>query len=229
MSGITDQVQSLSTHLIPMNLSPRSSWPLLLWSFLVTFMMPSALFAHHAEWMKDKPFIQGLSMPVHGLDHMIVTIAVGLVAVQIGGYALWAVPAAFSLLLLLGGVMNVSGLAIPFVEHAIFASIIVLGSLLAYRKRVPLLLGLAFVAFFALFHGVALVGEGTHNSWFFVFATGCLIAAWVVLGSGMAVGVLLRRLNQTQVIRYAGWGMITVAGIIAFFPNVNDVIIHFLE
>jgi urease accessory protein len=229
MSGITDQVQSLSTHLIPMNLSPRSSWPLLLWSFLVTFMMPSALFAHHAEWMKDKPFIQGLSMPVHGLDHMIVTIAVGLVAVQIGGYALWAVPAAFSLLLLLGGVMNVSGLAIPFVEHAIFASIIVLGSLLAYRKRVPLLLGLAFVAFFALFHGVALVGEGPHNSWFFVFATGCLIAAWVVLGSGMAVGVLLKRLNQTQVIRYAGWGMIAVAGIIAFFPNVNDVIIHFLE
>jgi urease accessory protein len=192
-------------------------------------MIPSALFAHHAEWMKDRPFIQGLSMPVHGLDHMMVTIAVGLVAVQIGGYALWAVPAAFSLLLLLGGVINVSGLAIPFVEHAIFASVIVFGGLLAYRKRVPLLLGLAFVAFFALFHGAALVGEAPHSSWFLVFATGCLIAAWVALGSGMAVGVLLRRLNQTQVIRYAGWGMIAVAGIIAFFPNVNDVIIRFLE
>src|ERR1700732_1027321 len=94
MSGITEQVQSLSTHLIPMNLSPRSSWPLLLWSFLVTFMMPSALFAHHAEWMKDKPFIQGLSMPVHGLDHLLVTFAVGLIAVQIGGYALLGISAA---------------------------------------------------------------------------------------------------------------------------------------
>jgi len=212
-----------------MNLSPRSNRPLLLWSFLVTFLMPIALFAHHAEWMKDKPFVQGLSMPVHGLDHMVVTIAVGLVAAQIGGYAIWVVPTAFSLLLLLGGVMNVSGLAIPFVEYAIFASIIVLGGLLAYRKRVPLLLGLAVVAFFALFHGVALVGEGPHNSWFCVFAAGCLIAAWAVLGSGMAVGVLLKRFNQTQVIRYAGWGMIAVAGIIAFFPNVNDVIIHLLE
>src|SRR5260370_34331700 len=122
-----------------MNLSSRSNRPLLFWSFLVTFLMPSVLFAHHAEWMKDKPFVQGLSMPVHGLDHMMVTIAVGLVAVQIGGSAIWAVPAAFSLLLLLGGVMNVSGLAIPFVEHAIFASIILLGGLFAYRKRRPLL------------------------------------------------------------------------------------------
>jgi urease accessory protein len=212
-----------------MNFILRSNRRLLLWSFLITFLMPSALFAHHAEWMKDKPFIQGLSMPVHGLDHMMVTIAVGLLAVQIGGYALWAVPAAFSLLLLLGGVMNISGLAVPFVEHTIFASIIVLGGLLAYRKRLPLLLGLALVAFFALFHGVALVGEGPHNSWFFVFAAGCLIAAWAVLGSGMVVGLFLRRLNRTQAIRYAGWAMIAVAGLIAFFPSVNDVIIHFLE
>ena len=73
-------------------------------SLLGILLIPSAAFAHHAEWMKGKPFIQGLSMPVHGLDHMLVTFAVGLIAVQIGGYALWAVPAAFSLLLLLGGV-----------------------------------------------------------------------------------------------------------------------------
>jgi urease accessory protein len=202
---------------------------LLLWGLLFTFLMPGALFAHHAEWMKDKPFIQGLSMPVHGLDHMMVTIAVGLVAVQIGGYALWAVPAAFSLLLLLGGVMNVSGVAVPFVEHAIFASVIVIGGLLTYHKRLPLFLGLALVAFFALFHGVALVGEGPHNGWFIVFAAGCLIAAWAVLGTGMAVGLALKRLNRIRAIRYAGWAMIAVACLIAFFPSVNDVIVHFLE
>ena len=168
-------------------------------------------------------------MPVHGLDHMLVTFAVGLIAVQIGEYALWAVPAAFSLLLLLGGVMNVSGIAIPFAEHAIFASIIVLGGLLAYRTQLPLFVGLAVVGFFAIFHGVALVGEGPHNGWFLVFAAGCLIAAWAVLGSGMALGFLLKRLNQTQAIRYGGWAMIGAAALIAIFPSLNDVIIHFLE
>src|SRR6516162_10537032 len=152
-----------------MNLLFRSNRWLLLSGFLIAFLMPSALFAHHAEWMRGKPFIQGLSMPIHGLDHLMVTFAVGLIAVQIGGYALWAVPAAFSLLLLLGGVINVSGIAIPFAEHAIFASIIVLGGLLAYRRQLSLLVGLAVVAFFAMFHGIALVGEGPHNAWFFVF------------------------------------------------------------
>ena len=207
----------------------QSNRLVLIISLLGSLLVPSAAFAHHAEWMKGKPFIQGLSMPVHGLDHMLVTFAVGLIAVQIGGYALWAVPAAFSLLLLLGGVMNVSGIAIPFAEHAIFASIIVLGGLLAYRRQLPLLVGLAVVGFFAIFHGVALVGEGPHNGWFLVFAAGCLIAAWAVLGSGMALGLLLKRLNQTQAIRYGGWAMIGAAALIAVFPSLNDVIIHFLE
>jgi hydrogenase/urease accessory protein HupE len=80
-----------------------------------------------------------------------------------------------------------------------------------------------------LYHGVALVGEGPHNGWFFVFAAGCLIAAWAVLGSGMAVGLVLKRLNRIQLIRYAGWAMIAMAVVIAFFPSVNNVIIHFLE
>lgn len=198
-------------------------------SILGGFLAPSAAFAHHAEWMKDKPFIQGLSMPVHGLDHMLVTFAVGLIAVQIGGYALWAIPAAFSMLLLLGGVMNVSGVAIPFAEHVIFASMIVLGGLLAYRKQLPLLVGLTVVGFFAIFHGVALVGEGPHNAWFFVFAAGCLIAGGVVLGSGMACGLLLNKLNQVRGIRYAGWAMVGAAALILIFPGLNDVIIHFLE
>jgi urease accessory protein len=207
----------------------RSNRLALLMSLLGGLLVPSAAFAHHAEWMKGKPFIQGLSMPVHGLDHLLVTFAVGLIAVQIGGYALWAVPAAFSLLLLLGGVMNVCGIGVPFAEHAIFASLIVLGGLLAYRRPLPLLLGLAVVAFFALFHGVALVGEGPHDGWFFAFAVGCLIAAWAVLAVGMASGLLLKRWNRPQAVRYAGWVMIGTAALIALFPSLNDMIIHVLE
>ncbi len=62
----------------------------------------------------------------------------------------------------LGGVMNVPAIAVPFAEHAIFASV------------------------------SCVVGEGPHNGWFYVFATGCIIAASTVLGSGMAVGLYSR-------------------------------------
>src|SRR5258708_36626145 len=81
----------------------RSNRLVLIISLLGILLIPSAAFAHHAEWMKGKPFVQGLSMPVHGLDHMLVTFAVGLIAVQIGGYALWGVPGGFSFLLFLWG------------------------------------------------------------------------------------------------------------------------------
>jgi urease accessory protein len=45
-------------------------------SMLGNLLIPGTAIAQHAEWMKDKPFMQGLSMPVHGLDHMLVTFAV---------------------------------------------------------------------------------------------------------------------------------------------------------
>ena len=76
-------------------------------------LLPRAAFAHHAQSMTGHPFVQGLSMPIHGLDHMIVTFAVGLIAVQMGGAALWVLPCAFSLLLLLGGTLNVCGVSVP--------------------------------------------------------------------------------------------------------------------
>ncbi|NBV87411.1 MAG: urease accessory protein, partial [Verrucomicrobia bacterium] len=49
----------------------------------------SAAHAHHAEFMSGKPFLQGVSMPVHGLDHLLSAFAVGLVAAQSGGRLRW--------------------------------------------------------------------------------------------------------------------------------------------
>jgi hypothetical protein len=40
---------------------------------------------------------------------------------------------------------------------------------------------------------------------------------------------LKRKARKGQAIRYAGWAMIGAAALIAIFPGLNDVIIHFLE
>ena len=45
----------------------------------------------------------------------------------------------------------------------------------------------------------------------------------------MLVGFFLKKLNQTQAIRYAGWAMIVAAAVLAIFPGLNDVIMHFSE
>ena len=95
---------------------------------LLVVLLPSEGHAHHAEWMKGQPFIQGLSMPIHGVDHMLVAVGVGLIAVQLGGSALWWVPSLFGLLMWIGGLLNVHGIAVPPVELGILASILVLGA-----------------------------------------------------------------------------------------------------
>ena len=85
-----------------MNKSIKTSPYTLLLASLVG--LPSLAEAHHAEFMTAEPFLQGISMPIHGLDHMLVTIAVGLIAAQLGGNALWAIPGIFSVFVLLGGI-----------------------------------------------------------------------------------------------------------------------------
>jgi len=192
-------------------------------------LLPRAAFAHHAQSMTGHPFVQGLSMPIHGLDHMLVTFAVGLIAVQMGGAALWVLPCAFSLLLLLGGTLNVCGVSVPLAEQAIFASMIVVGGLLSFRRRKSLLVTLAIVGAAATFHGNVLIGEAPHNSWFFFFALGCLIAAFALQAAGMWTGWLIHKFAQERVFRYAGWATVGIAALIYSFPAVNTVLIHLLE
>jgi len=202
--------------------------PLALWAALVVGL-PSLAQAHHAEFMRDKPFLQGISMPIHGLDHMLVTIAVGLIAAQIGGRALWAVPSIFSVCILLGGILNISGVPFPLLEYGILASIVVFGAILAWGARVSLLVTLFAVGLFAAFHGNALIANDGYVHNLPVFIVGCLFSGLVLQGVGIGLGLLLRRVSRFPVYRYAGFAMLAVAVTISIFPNLNNCLINLME
>ena len=114
--------------------------------------------------MTREPFLQGISMPVHGLDHMLVTIAIGLIAAQLGGKALWAIPGIFSVSVLLGGILNIMGIPVPLAEHGILASIAVFGGLLVWGSRLSILLTLFVIALFASCHGNALIVNDSSSA-----------------------------------------------------------------
>lgn len=99
----------------------------------------------------------GLLHPFTGLDHLAAMLAVGLWSglVQPGGRALWAAPAAFASLLLVGALAAAAGLALPAVEPMIAVSLLVLGLLLALQRALPVPAAAALVGSFALFHGAA--------------------------------------------------------------------------
>ena len=191
--------------------------------------LPSLAQAHHAEFMTGEPFLQGLSMPIHGLDHMLVTIAVGLIAAQLGGNALWAIPGVFSACVLLGGILNIMGVPVPLAEYGILASIAVIGGLLAWGSRLSIFFTLCVVALFATFHGSALIAGDTSFHSMPVFVAGCLFSALLVQGAGIALGLLLQRALQLRIYRYAGFAMIVAAAVISMFPSVNDFVIKLIE
>ena len=133
-------------------------------------------------------FFAGLSHPFTGLDHMLAMVSVGLWAGLNGGRALWAWPAAFVGVMLLGGALGVAGVTLPLVESGILASVVVLGLLVLGAFRLPVAAGAALVALFALLHGHAhgteLPAEGAAVSYFLGFALAT--AALHALGLGIA-------------------------------------------
>ncbi len=90
-------------------------------------VVPSLAMAHtgHGE---VSGLAHGFAHPVGGLDHILAMVMVGVLAAQLGGRALWLVPASFVAVMALGGVLGLAGLGLPFVELGIALSIVVLGS-----------------------------------------------------------------------------------------------------
>ncbi|HAT1822055.1 TPA: hypothetical protein JAZ42_12785 [Legionella pneumophila] len=194
---------------------------------VTTVLMPSIVFAHHAEFMRNDPFLQGLSMPIHGIDHMLFSLAVGLIAAQIGGRALWSVPLVFAVAMVLGGILNVSGIAIPLLQYGILASLIICAALLSWRPGVSLLLTVGLIGLFTIFQGNAMVTEHNLSNIPF-FIVGCLISSLVLLSIGVGLGLLISHLNKA-IFRYLGVMMLLAAVVIGVFPEFDTSIVELLK
>jgi urease accessory protein len=139
----------------------------------------------------------GFSHPMFGADHILAMIAVGLWAWQIGGKALWAVPAAFVGTMLFGFALALAGAPLPFVEPAILASVVALGLLVAVAVRLPVVPAAIIVGVFALFHGHAHGGEiGTAGE--AGYAAGFALATAILHGAGLGLGYGLNRLFASR-------------------------------
>src|SRR5262249_28605017 len=97
-------------------------------------------------------FVSGLAHPLHGADHLVAMLAVGVWGALTGGRAIRLWPIAFMAAMLVGFATGAAGLAVPLVEPAILSSIVVLGLLVAFAAEARLWLGAAIIGLFALFH-----------------------------------------------------------------------------
>lgn len=134
--------------------------------------------------------VSGLLHPVLGFDHLLAMVAVGLLSVQMGGRAVWYVPAAFVLVMAAGGLLGMQGVALPEVEGGIALSVFALGLVIAVGAAPPVWLAMLFVGFFAIFHGHAHGAEIPRLADPMAYVGGFMLATAMLHLAGVALGAL---------------------------------------
>jgi urease accessory protein len=174
---------------------------------LLIFLVPSLAQAHPGAPGHTHGFSNGLLHPLTGLDHICAMVAVGLWAAQRGGRALWLVPLTFVSIMIVGGILGMGGVGIPYVEQGIAASVLVLGIFIAAAVRLPLAASMAIVGLFALFHGYAHGAEMPDSSSGLAYGIGFVVATASLHLSGIALGIAAQRFASAQFVRYLGGGI----------------------
>lgn len=197
------------------NQSSLSSKSKLVAALAVLSLTPALAQAHPIPG-EVHSFMGGFTHPLSGLDHILAMVAVGLWAAQLGGRALYLVPAAFVSLMAVGGAMGMAGIHLPMVEAGILASILVLGLLIATAVRLPVAAGMAIVGLFALFHGHAHGTELPAAASGATYAIGFILATIFLHACGVGLGLLAQKKLPAPAVRFAGVA-IMIAGVCLCF------------
>jgi urease accessory protein len=122
-------------------------------------------------------------------------VAVGMFAANLGGRALWAVPATFVAVMAFGGFLGIQHVEIPYVEIGIAFSVIILGLIVALQVRWPVAAAMSLVGVFAIFHGHAHGSEMPLDAAGAEYAAGFMIATALLHFAGIALGIGLQKVD----------------------------------
>lgn len=177
-----------------------------LFVFTVLFLQ-STLFAH-GSIEQGGGFMLGFTHPVLGFDHLLAMLSVGVVSYQIGGKAVWGIPAIFVFFMLIGGILGIYNIPIISVELGISLSVILLGVFISIPKNFNLLVTIFIVGFFAIFHGHAHGTEMPSISSPFKFSMGFLWGTTLIHIVGVFIAHEFKRFRNGDILlRHIGSGI----------------------
>lgn len=175
-------------------------------------LIPTAALAHPGA-TDAHGFFWGFAHPLGGLDHILAMVTVGILAWQLGGRALWLLPATFLLAMAVGAALGLAGLPLPCVEFGIAASVIVLGGIVAFARSAPIAGAVGMVGLFAIFHGHAHGTEMTLDNAGAAYAAGLLLATALLHFAGITLGCAIGRMADSRAGYRLGGALVALAGL----------------
>jgi urease accessory protein len=155
-------------------------------------------------------FAAGFAHPLFGMDHLLAMLGIGIWAAQLGGRAVWLVPAAFVAVMIAGAALALVGAPLPLVEFGIGGSVLAIGGLIAFGARLPLALAMGLAGLFALFHGHAHGAELPAFAHPAAYGVGFVAATTLLHAAGSGIAYALRSQVGRLPLRAAGAAMAAV-------------------
>ena len=179
-------------------------------ALLLALVLPMPIAAH--EGGSAAGLLSGLYHPISGLDHVLAMVAVGIWGAQLGAPAIWVLPVTFPMVMALGGMFGLLGLALPGAELGIGVSALILGLMVAMEVRPDLRLAALLVGFFAVFHGYAHGVELPEGQSGILYSIGFVASTGTLHATGIALGLVHKWDWGKATLRVAG-GAIALAGV----------------
>lgn len=157
-----------------------------------TILASSEAFAHPGHGLANG-FATGFMHPLLGWDHLLMMLAVGVWAANIGGKARWQLPLIFVATMLLGAIIGAPGITFGAVESVIAVGLIALGLALMSTFTVLPIMQFAVTGLFALMHGLAHGVELGQNASLVLPLVGMVLATAVLHVLGYGIGLQKHR------------------------------------
>lgn len=184
---------------------------------LLFAVIPGVAYAHDGTNLGLGGFLSGMVHPVLGYDHLLAMLSVGIISAQIGGRAIWTVPATFVSVMAVGGVLGLINIGLNVTELGIAVSLVILGLVIAAERKIPTLIVMIGVGFFAIFHGYAHGAEMPDTAEPFLYALGFLVGTALIHIAGVVIGDISRHYERGKVALRVGGALIAIVGLLFIF------------
>ncbi|MBQ08380.1 MAG: urease accessory protein UreJ [Gammaproteobacteria bacterium] len=182
---------------------------------LILFLLffSSVLSAHEAQSLPYGPFLSGITHPVLGFDHLLAMVSVGMISAQIGGRAIWTVPATFVIVMFFGGILGLNYSGLTGYEIGIALSVLLLGSTLAADKKIDANFAMLAVAIFAIFHGYAHGEEIPSIAEPPPYVTGFMTGTVILHVTGVVIADISTHYEKGKILLRLLGGLIALSGL----------------